>query len=113
MLRAVQIDLIFVEDGVGWRRLRRVLRALFEVYDVHAGRRPAEEVDFRGLPGTRVLIHDFQFDDPFKSETYPEPKYDFLGRARLLQVFRDRGEQEELIEPPFDMSRTPAPVSAM
>lgn len=113
MLRAVQIDLIFVEDGVGWRRLRRVLRSLFEVYDVHAGRRPAEEVDFRGLPGTRVLIHDFQFDDPFKSETYPEPKYDFLGRARLLHVFRDRGEQEELIEPPFDMSRTPAPVSAM
>jgi hypothetical protein len=113
MLRAVQIDLIFVEDGVGWRRLRRVLRSLFEVYDVHAGRRPVEEVDFRGLPGTRVLIHDFQFDDPFKSETYPEPKYDFLGRARLLHVFRDRGEQEELIEPPFDMSRTPAPISAV
>ncbi|HTK76382.1 MAG TPA: hypothetical protein VL371_14050 [Gemmataceae bacterium] len=113
MMRAVQIDLIFVEDGVGWRRLRRVLRALFEVYDVHAGHRPAEEVDFRGLPGTRVLIHDFQFDDPFKSETYPEPKYDFLGRARLLHVFRDRGEQEELIEPPFGFSRTPAPVSAV
>ena len=111
MLRALEIDLIFVEDGVGWRRLRRVLRALFEVFDVHGGRRPAEEVHFRGLPGTRVLIHEFQFDDPFKSELYPEPKYDFLGRARLLHVFRDRGEQEELIEPPYDFSRTPAPVA--
>src|SRR5205823_6770982 len=44
VLRATQIDLIFIEDGVRFKRLRRVLRALFEVYDVHGGRRPAEEV---------------------------------------------------------------------
>jgi hypothetical protein len=111
LLRAVQVDLIFVEDGVSFRRFRRVLRALFEVYDVHGGRRPAEEIDFRGLPGTRVLIHEFQFDEPFKSEVYPEPKYDYLGRARILHVFRDRGEQEEPLETPFDFSRTPAPVA--
>ena len=111
MLRAVRVDLIFVEDGVGFRRLRRVLRALFEVYDVHGGRRPAEEIDFRGLPGTRVLIHEFQFDEPFRSEVYPEPKYDYLGRARILHVFRDRGEQEEPLESPFDFGRTPAPAA--
>jgi hypothetical protein len=91
--------------------LRRVLRVLFEVFDMHAGRRPANEIDFRGLPGVRVLIHEFQFDEPFKSETYPEPKYDYLGRARILHVFRDRGGQEEFIEPPFDMSRSPAPMA--
>jgi hypothetical protein len=113
MMRALQVDLIFVEDGVGFRRLRKVLRVLFEVYDIHAGRRPAEEIDFRGLPGTRVLIHDFQFDEPFRSEVYPEPKYDYLGRARILHVFRDRGEQEEPLESPFDYSRTPAPAGAM
>jgi hypothetical protein len=112
ILRAVQVDLIFVEDGVTFRRFRKVLRALFEVYDVHGGRRPAEEIDFRGLPGTRVLIHEFQFDEPFRSETYPEPKYDYLGRARILHVFRDRGEHEEPIEPPFDFSRSPAPAAA-
>jgi hypothetical protein len=111
VLRALQIDLIFVEDGVGFRRLRRVLRVLFEVFDIHGGRRPAAEIDFRGLPGIRVLFHDFQFDEPFKSELYPEPKYDFLGRARILHVFRDRGGHEELIEPPFDTSRSPAPVA--
>jgi hypothetical protein len=110
LLRAVKVDLIFVEDGVGFRRLRKVLRVLFEVYDVHNGRRPAEEIDFRGLPGTRVLIHDFQFDEPFKSEVYPEPKYDYLGRARILHIFRDRGEQEEPLETPFDFGRTPAPA---
>lgn len=110
MLRALQVDLIFVEDGVGFRRLRRVLRVLFEVFDVHGGRRQAEEIDFRGLPGTRVLIHDFQFDEPFRSVVYPEPKYDYLGRARILHVFRDRGEQEEPLESPFDFGRTPAPA---
>jgi hypothetical protein len=110
LLRALQVDLIFVEDGVGFRRLRKVLRVLFEVYDIHGGRRPAEEIDFRGLPGTKVLIHDFQFDEPFRSETYPEPKYDYLGRARILHIFRDRGEHEEPLDAPFDFSRTPAPA---
>jgi hypothetical protein len=112
MLRALQVDLLFVEDGVGFRRLRKVLRVLFEVYDVGGGRRRAEEVDFRGLPGTRVLIHDFQFDEPFKSDVYPEPKYECLGRARVLHVFRDRGEQEEPLETPFDFGRTPVPAAA-
>jgi hypothetical protein len=111
MLRALHVDLIFVEDGVTFKRLKKVLRVLFEVYDVHGGRRPAEEVDFRGLPGTKVLIHDFQFDEPFRSETYPEPKYDYLGRARILHVFRDRGEHEEPLEAPFDFGRTPVPAA--
>jgi hypothetical protein len=110
ILRALQIDLLFVEDGVGFRRFRRVLRVLFEIFDVHGGRRIANEIDFRGLPGIRVLIHDFQFDEPFKSDVYPEPKYELLGRARILHVFRDRGGHEELVEPPFDASRSPAPA---
>jgi hypothetical protein len=80
---------------------------MFEIYDKHSGRKPAEDVHFVGLPGTRVMIHDFQLDEPFKSETYPEPKYDYLGRARILHVFRDRNEDEELIEPPADFSRRP------
>ncbi len=112
MLRALEVDLIFVEDGVSFKRLRRVLRVLFEVFDVHGGRRAVQEVDFRGQPGTRVMIHDFQFDEPFKSETYPEPKYDYLGRARILHIFRDRGDSEELVEPPFDFTRRPAPAGA-
>lgn len=113
ILRGTSVDLIFIEDGVSFKRLRRVLRVLFEVYDIHAGRRPAEEIDFRGLPGTRVLIHDFQFDEPFRSGDYPEPKYEFLGRARILHVFKDRGGDEDLVEPPFDFGRRPAPAGAM
>lgn len=110
VLRSTQVDLIYFEDGLGFKKLRRALRVLFEVFDVHAGRRPAEEVDFRGLPGLRVVIHDYQFDEPFKLDNYPEPKYEMLGRARILHIFRDRGGDKELIEPPFDYDRRPAPV---
>jgi hypothetical protein len=112
MLRALHVDLIFVEDGVSFRRFVRVLRRLFEIYDKNDGRKPAEDIHFVGLPGTRVMIHEFQLDEPFKSDTYPEPKYDFLGRARILHIFRDRQEEEEFIEPPFDFSRTPAPAAS-
>ena len=110
MLRSLQIDLVFVEDAVTFRRFSRVMRRLFELYDKHDGRRPADDRDFLGLPGTRVLIYDMQFDNPFESSVYPEPKFVSLGRARVLLVFRDRSEEEELIEPPFDSSRTPAPL---
>lgn len=113
MLRALQVDLIFVEDGVGFRRFRRVLRMLYELYDVYGGKRRADEVHFQGVPGVRVLIHDYQLDEPFKSETYPEPDYENLGRARILHVFKDRGEQEEPLETPQDFTNMPMPSAAM
>lgn len=110
MMRSLQIDIIFVEDGVSFRRFSRVMRRLFELYDKHDGRRPANDQDFVGLHGTRVLVYEMQFDNQFESTVYPEPKFVALGRARVLLVFRDRSEHEELVEPPFDASRTPAPL---
>jgi hypothetical protein len=107
ILRALQVDLIFVEDGVGFRRFRRILRMMFELYDIHGGRQRAEEIHFQGAVGTRVLIHDFQLDEPFESEVYPEPDYENLGRARILHIFRDRGEQLEPLETPMDDTRVP------
>jgi hypothetical protein len=112
MMRALQIDLIFVEDGVGFRRFVRVLRMMFEHYDIFGGRRRADELHFRGVPGTRVLIHEYQLTEPFKSDVYPEPDYENLGRARILHVFRDRGEQEEPLETPLDFTFTPVPSLA-
>jgi hypothetical protein len=110
LLRALEVDLIFVEDGINHRKLGKVMRVLFEVFDKFAGKRRAEEIQFQGLPKVKVLIHDFQLDQPFESSTYPEPRFEDLGRARILHIFRDRGDQEELIEPPFDSSRSPAPL---
>jgi hypothetical protein len=112
VLRATQVDMIFVEDGVTFKNLERVLRVITELYDVHGGKRRAEELHFRGLPKVKVMIHEYEPGNPFRSDLYPEPKFDDLSRVRVLHIFRDRGGHEELVEPPYDFSWTPAPVLA-
>ncbi|UUO06364.1 hypothetical protein M4951_23825 [Blastopirellula sp. J2-11] len=92
--QALGVDLIFVEDGVDFYAVRRVLRVMFERFDIDAGKRPLEEVHFSGLPKIRVLIHEFTIDQPPRKTKYPEPSYQYLGRARILHVYRDRGEDE-------------------
>jgi len=109
LLTALQVDLVFVEDGVAYRKLVRVLRKLFEVYDKGAGQKRSEDVHFRGMTKVRVMFHDFDVDEPFRSNKYPEPKFAPLGRLRVLHVFRDRGGEEEFIEPPFSHDQTPVP----
>ncbi len=91
---ALQIDLVFVEDGVSLRRFIRVLRMMFEVYDVYGGRMRAEERHFTGLPGVRVIMHDFELGkaERLLKPAFPEPQYEEIGRARILHVFKDRGE---------------------
>jgi hypothetical protein len=110
VLRATQIDMIFIEDGVTFKNLERVLRIITELYDVHGGKRRAEDFHFRGLPKVKVMIHEYEPGNPFRSDAYPEPKFDDLSRVRVLHVFRDRGGHEEYVDPPFDISWTPAPA---
>lgn len=110
IMQALQIDLIFVEDGIGHRKLTRVLRRIFELYDRTAGQTRAEDPMFTGIPGVRVMFHDFTLEEPFKSDVYPEPQYEHLSRGRILHVFKDRGQQEEPLETPTDFSFTPAPL---
>ncbi|HUR55977.1 MAG TPA: hypothetical protein VMZ71_17710, partial [Gemmataceae bacterium] len=112
VLRATQVDMIFVEDGVSYRKVEKVLRVMTELYDVHGGKRRAEEQHFQGLPKVRVMIHDYAPGNPFRSDTYPEPQFADLSRVRVLHVFRDRGGEEEEVEPPYDFSWTPAPAGA-
>ena len=97
--RSVEVDLILVEDGVSFRRFSRVLRTMFETYDVYGGRQRCEELHFAGLPGGRVVLHEFDLVDADKLNltNYPEPDYDELARARILHVFKDRGDDE--VEP--------------
>jgi hypothetical protein len=112
VLRATEVDLIYLEGGVGPRKLERVLRSLFEVYDIHGGKRRAEDHHFRGVPRVRVMIHEYAPGNPFRAaEGYPEPKFDEVSRFRVLHVFKDRGEHEEPVEPPFDFSWEPAPLA--
>jgi hypothetical protein len=110
VLRATQVDMIFVEDGVTYKNVERVFRVITELFDVHGGKRRAEELHFRGLPKVKVMIHEYEPGNPFRSDVYPEPKFDDLSRVRVLHIFRDRGGHEEWVEPPFDFSWTPAPA---
>ena len=110
VLRATQVDMIFIEDGVTFKNLQRVLRVVTELYDVHGGKRRAEDFHFRGITKVKVMIHEYEPGNPFRSDSYPEPKFDDLSRVRVLHVFRDRGGHEERVEPPFDYSWTPAPA---
>jgi hypothetical protein len=113
VLRATHVDMIFIEDGVSYRKVEKILRVLLELYDVHGGQRRAEELHFRGLPKVRVMIHDYEPGNPFQSELYPEPKFDDLSRVRVLHVFRDRGGEEAETETPYDFSWSPAPVGVL
>ncbi len=109
VLRALEIDLIFVEDGVPFRKVELVFRALFDVYDLFGGTR-AEERHFDSLPGVRVVIHEFTMEHPFREEGYPDVNYEEIGRARILHVFKDRGDQEDLPEVPIDSDLVDEPA---
>ena len=111
VLRATQVDLMFLEDGVSPKQFERVLRQILDIYDRHAGTRKAEDHLFRGIPKVKVMIHEYapgQAFDP--GNDYPEPKFLELSRARVLHVFKDRGDAEELEDVPFDTSWEPEPV---
>jgi hypothetical protein len=97
ILDALAIDVIFVEDGVSYRKLVRAMRVAFEIYDIHGGQRRAEERDFHGLPGLRVMLHEISMVETTTQveRGYPEPDYEDFGRARILHIFKDRSEHEE------------------
>jgi hypothetical protein len=108
--QALQIDLIYVEDGVTFRRLVRVLRVMFEIFDMHGGRQKAEDRHFLGLPGVRVLVEEFELGQATNFDAghgYREPDYDEIGRARLLLVLKDRGEDVDRVEVPDESTGTP------
>jgi len=90
----LEVDLMFVEDGVTWKDLRRVLRRAFDHFDGKKGR--VDELAFRGIPRIRVILHKFEIGGQLGRARYPEPDYEDLGRARVLHVFKDRGGDEEL-----------------
>jgi hypothetical protein len=113
MFRAVQVDMIFIEDGVNHRMLIKVLRVLFEHFDKHGTKRAVDDHSFRGLTKVKVMIHDYTPGKPFQSTTYEEPEFDEMSRARILHIFRDHGGDEAEVEDPFDFSWEPSPSLGM
>lgn len=111
VLRAVKIDLIFIEDGIKAKAVEKVLRQLLAIYDRSHGKRQAEDIHFNGVPKVKCMIHEYGLDKPFEtSGDYPEPKFLDLTRARVLHIYKDRGDQSELNDIPFDYSWEPSPL---
>lgn len=101
MTEALKVDLLFIEDGVNFRSIKIVFRTLFEIYDVHGGKQIAEERFFQGIPKVRVIIEEIDLNkNELSTSGYSEPDYEDIGRARILHVFRDRGEEDEIQETP-------------
>lgn len=99
VFRALQVDLIFFEDGLPFSALERVLIRMFERVDVW-GVEPLLERHVDGIPGVRILLHAFDLESPLDREHYPEPDYEQIGRARILHIMKDRGGPEEPVEAP-------------
>ena len=110
VLRGVEVDLLFVEDGVGFRRLKRVLAMVFEYWDMF-GARPIEERHFTGLPGVRVVVHEHPGERHLRPKSWKEPDYEGVGRARILHVARDRPDDVETVLDPHGSDAAPAPAA--
>ncbi len=110
VLRAVQIDVIYIEDGVPLKAVVKVLRQLFEVFNMHAGKKIIDDHTFQGIPKVRVVVHEFSPEKPPTAVTYKQPKFDDLSRGRVLHLFRDKGDHEEVSDVPFDTDYAPSPM---
>jgi hypothetical protein len=110
VLRAVQIDVIYIEDGVPLKSVVKVLRQLLEVYDVHAGKKLVDDHTFQGIPKVRVMVHEFSPIKPPTAVTYKQPKFDDLSRGRVLHLFKDKGDHEEVSDVPMDFDYAPRPM---
>ncbi len=107
VLKSVGVDLIYVEDGVGYRRLCQALRVIFELFDKHGVDRRVNSRDFNTVHGVHAIVHDVTPDKPRVSESYPEPDYESETRARILHLYRDRGGNEELSDAPVETDGIP------
>ena len=110
VLRGVQVDVIYIEDGVSVKQLIQVFRAILEIYDVYGGRKRVDDHSFVGIPKVRVVVHDLSPEKPLVTVKYRQPKFDDLSRGRVLHIFRDSGDAEEVSDIPYDYSSEPSPL---
>lgn len=113
VFRAMQIDVAYIEDGVSPKKIERVMRSIFEVYDQFDGQKIVDDHCFQGIPKIQVVIHDIGPEVELLPIKHKQPKFDDLSRARVLHIFRDNTGEEEEIEPPFDFSSEPMPALSL
>ncbi|MFM8385781.1 MAG: hypothetical protein ACKOCB_03015 [Planctomycetia bacterium] len=112
VMRHLEVDVIYWEDAVRWRDLRRVLGVALECHD--QGRVPLRARHFVGLPRVRVLV---QQEDPPGMAGAPAsarmPRAPIGSGARVLAILRDRGGSSErtLLRDPGSQRPAPSPLA--
>jgi hypothetical protein len=110
LLRALQVDVIFWEDAIGWADLRRVLGVAFECYD--QGRLPLRARHFVGVPRVRVVIQEEDGPGTAPRDQAPGlPRAPVGSGARVLVILRDRGGTTERAESQEPSDRRPIPLT--
>jgi hypothetical protein len=97
VLEAMDIDIIYFEDGVRFPALKSVLEVLFELYHTRGPNFRIEEYHFAGLTQVKVLLEMIQPDKPRQEKgEYPETHFTNLSQARVLIIFKDSGGGKDL-----------------
>lgn len=109
LLRALQVDVVYWEDGVTWPDLRRVLGVAFECFD--QGRTPVRERHFLGLPRVRVLLHEEAGDAAPAAGVPRSLRGPVATGARVLVILRDRGGTRDEAREQAPSDRLPAPLA--
>ena len=94
VFKALEIDLVFAEDGLAFDLIEQVFGRVFDHYDV-MGPGPIDDRDFAGIVQVRVIVHELTFRASLGREGYPEPNYEEVARARILHIMREREEGTE------------------
>jgi hypothetical protein len=109
VLRTLQVDVIYFEDGVRFPDLKRVLGVAFECYD--QGRVPLRAHHFVGLPRVRVLLQQEDGPGAPRAPHVPGlPRAPVGSGARVLVILRDRGGALDLSEVQSPSDHRPAPL---
>lgn len=94
IVRHLEIDAVFIGDGVSWPCVRRAMSVLFECYD--QDRTPLDARHFHGLPGIRAMIEteSADVDAQRNGGLVGDDDARSPGQARFLAILRDRGDGE-------------------
>jgi hypothetical protein len=98
VLRSLEIDLIYIEDGVPSALVPEVFEGLFKRYDTGraAGRTGLDERELAAPPGLHLALQEIELDVPSQAMgPYKEPSYESLSRARVLLILRARGGNDD------------------
>jgi hypothetical protein len=112
ILKALAIDLIYIEDGVPSAQVLVALRLCLRHYDATGGDEGRDQlIEERHLsspPGLHLALQEIELDLTTRDlGGYKEPSYESLSRARVLLILRVRGGEEEPEDDPFAFTSEP------